>query len=121
MSPIHLLQELYGDDPRGLFSSIDLSAATDRLPISLQVSVLKVLLEDLVPDSQLFAEAWRDLLIKRQYSTGLGHTKPTFDSPVIKGKIRPSFLMKRKDFTVSAETPSHVMYSVGQPMGALSS
>lgn len=121
MSPIHLLQEKYGDNPKGLFASIDLSAATDRLPISLQVSVLKVLLKDIVPDSQLFAEAWRDLLIKRQYSTGLGHSVPTFDSPRIKGKIRPSFLIKRNDFTVSSETPSHVMYSVGQPMGALSS
>jgi hypothetical protein len=57
MAPIHRLQEQYGDNPKGLFSSIDLSAATDRLPIALQVSVLKVLLEDLVPDSQLFAEA----------------------------------------------------------------
>jgi hypothetical protein len=57
MSPIHLLQNQYSDNPKGLFASIDLSAATDRLPISLQVSVLKVLLKDLVPDSQLFAEA----------------------------------------------------------------
>jgi len=57
MSPIKRLQDEYGDNPKGLFSSIDLSAATDRLPISLQVSVLKVLLKDLVPDSQQFAEA----------------------------------------------------------------
>lgn len=57
MSPIKRLQDQYGSNPKGLFSSIDLSAATDRLPISLQVSVLKVLLKDLVPDSQQFAEA----------------------------------------------------------------
>jgi hypothetical protein len=57
MSPINRLQSKWADKPKGLFSSIDLSAATDRLPISLQVSVLKVLLSDLVPDSQQFAEA----------------------------------------------------------------
>lgn len=39
------------------FSSIDLSAATDRLPLALQKSVLKVLLKGKVPDSELFSEA----------------------------------------------------------------
>jgi hypothetical protein len=55
--PIERLQTIYSSNPKGLFSSIDLSAATDRLPIRLQVSILKILLEDIVPDSELFAES----------------------------------------------------------------
>nr|QHJ68502.1 RNA-dependent RNA polymerase [Botrytis cinerea mitovirus 6] len=62
--------------------SFDLSAATDRLPIDIQVDVLSYLF-----DNRETAEAWRDLLIDRDY-----HLKDE--------KIR---------------------YSVGQPMGALSS
>jgi len=104
MSPILRLQSKWAGKPKGLFSSIDLSAATDRLPISLQVSVLKVLLKDLVPDSQQFAEAWKDLLIKRKYSTGL--------TPKNSNK---------SEFTIPGDIAEHVMYSVGQPMGALSS
>jgi hypothetical protein len=57
MSPIISLQDRFSNKPKGLFSSIDLSAATDRLPISLQKVILKVLLEGLVPDSEKFAEA----------------------------------------------------------------
>jgi hypothetical protein len=105
LSPILRLQSLYASNPKGLFSSIDLSAATDRLPISLQVSLLKVLLEDLVPDSQQFAEAWADLLVKRRYSTGL----------------TPGAHNKKHKFIVPGNIPAHVTYSVGQPMGALSS
>jgi hypothetical protein len=104
MSPIKRLQNQYGSNPKGLFSSIDLSAATDRLPISLQVSVLKVLLKDLVPDSQQFAEAWRDLLVGRKYSVGLN---PKFS--------------KKSEFTIPGSIPDFVTYTVGQPMGALSS
>jgi hypothetical protein len=57
MGPILRMQSLFANNPKGLFASIDLSAATDRLPISMQVSLLKVLLKDIVPDSQQFAEA----------------------------------------------------------------
>jgi len=57
MSPILRLQSKYGDNPKGLFSSIDLSSATDRLPISMQVVLLEVLLKDLVPDSKIFSES----------------------------------------------------------------
>lgn len=39
----------------------DLSAATDRLPISLQVEILKPIL------GQELAEAWRTLLVDRDY------------------------------------------------------
>ena len=41
--------------------SFDLSAATDRLPIQLQVQVLSQLL------GRDIAEAWRDLLVSRSY------------------------------------------------------
>lgn len=67
MSPVELLQNKYSQNPKGLFSSIDLSAATDRLPISLQKVLLEVLLEDIIPDSKLFSESWADLLVKRDY------------------------------------------------------
>lgn len=57
MKPILRLQSMYATNPKGLFASIDLSAATDRLPISLQISLLRVLLKDIVPDSNAFAES----------------------------------------------------------------
>jgi len=99
MSPIERLQEMYKSNLKGQISSIDLSAATDRLPISLQKVMLEVLLEGLVPDSKLFSESWADLLVKRDYS----------------------FKPNPKEYDVPEGTPTHVKYSVGQPMGALSS
>jgi hypothetical protein len=57
MSPIYKLQEAYGNKLKGQLSSIDLSAATDRLPIELQIIILEVLLKDVVPDSALFAKS----------------------------------------------------------------
>jgi len=45
------------------FHSYDLSAATDRLPIDLQVQVLSHLFDD-----QETAELWKTLLIDRDYS-----------------------------------------------------
>jgi len=51
-----LLAEKYGRS-----FGYDLSAATDRLPISLQVSILSVLI------GQEAAEAWKDLLVSRVY------------------------------------------------------
>jgi hypothetical protein len=98
MSPVELLQNKYSQNPKGLFSSIDLSAATDRLPISLQKVLLEVLLEDIIPDSKLFSESWADLLVKRDYE--------------IPEKVIGTIL--------DWDKPS-VRYSVGQPMGALSS
>lgn len=105
MSPILRLQSKYAQNPKGLWSSIDLSSATDRLPISMQVILLEVLLKDIVPDSKVFSESWRDILVERQYSTG----------------IDPSNINLPRKFTVPSDTPSHVKYAVGQPMGALSS
>jgi len=60
----------------------DLSAATDRLPINLQVAVLSILINPTV------AENWKELLVGRSY------------------------ILKDND---------PIKYSVGQPMGALSS
>jgi hypothetical protein len=64
----------------------DLSAATDRLPISLQVAVLEHLF------SKEFAASWRNLLVDRAY--------------ILPGPEAEQTIL---------------YYSVGQPMGALSS
>jgi hypothetical protein len=102
-SPIFRLQALYANNAKGLsFASIDLSAATDRLPIALQTSVLKHLLRGVVPDAEDFAECWKSILIDRPY-------KVSISKEVEKGCEIPSTL------------PKDVMYEVGQPMGALSS
>nr|QIR30250.1 RNA-dependent RNA polymerase [Plasmopara viticola lesion associated mitovirus 27] len=72
------------------FFSLDLSAATDRLPLSIQVS----LLNDLIPkEGSDFGKLWGELLVDRDYRlTSDEHNLNT-----------------------------HLRYSVGQPMGALSS
>lgn len=104
LHPVLRLQRKYHEESMKLnnksyikFSSIDLSAATDRLPLSLQKSVIRSLLKDLVPDSALFAEAWGDLLTKRTYK--------------IPNRMR----------SLGKNLPNGIEYSVGQPMGALSS
>lgn len=66
----------------------DLSAATDRLPMSLQVEILASLL------GRKLAEAWASLLVGREY------------------------IVPKNRYGI--EVP-FVKYSVGQPMGALSS
>jgi hypothetical protein len=67
----------------------DLSAATDRLPISIQVQVLSPLI------GEAAAEAWAALLVGREY-----------------------FLPEKKDY---GSSEMKIKYTVGQPMGALSS
>lgn len=109
LSPIERLQAQYGDSLRGQISSIDLSAATDRLPIDLQIVILEVLLEDIVPDSALFAKSWADLLVKRDYLVVTDPKQTEFDLP--SDIILSNNLKEVKTVT----------YSVGQPMGALSS
>jgi hypothetical protein len=66
--------------------SFDLSSATDRLPVDIQVQILSFLL------GERLALLWRDLLVGRTY-----------------------------DYNYSPQKRGSVMYSVGQPMGALSS
>lgn len=75
---------------RGLMNlySFDLSAATDRLPIAIQVDVLNTLYGGTVGD------LWRDLLVNRSYHL---------------------------DDKTFPESSGDYHYSVGQPMGALSS
>lgn len=67
----------------------DLSAATDRLPIALQMSVIKALFTSKYGDGESMAIAWHRLLVGRPY------------------------YLKDQD--------RELTYSVGQPMGALSS
>jgi len=71
------------------------------LPIVLQETILKVLLEGIVKDSTSFSKSWRGLLTKRPYQL----TKD----------ILVGTQYNHKDFI------SGIYYSVGQPMGALSS
>jgi hypothetical protein len=72
--------------------SFDLSAATDRLPIELQ----KIILSSFY--SPEFAHHWANLLVGRHYG--------------------PPHLSNKK---IKGGTTSNIFYSVGQPMGALSS
>jgi len=72
----------------GVTYGYDLSSATDRLPIDLQVSILSGLF------SVEIAQFWKTILVERDYQVPLNH----YGIPT--GSVR---------------------YSVGQPMGALSS
>lgn len=58
VKPIERLLRLY---PRGPFFSLDLKAATDRLPVSLQVDLLTPFL------GRETACLWRDMLVSREY------------------------------------------------------
>jgi len=110
LAPIKRLQDKYSPDPRKKeFASIDLSSATDRLPIALQISLIKELFKDKVPDSEAFAKAWASLLVNRHYQVKMN--KQLLQSTFVPRKynIHPDF------------GALGVTYSVGQPMGALSS
>lgn len=80
------------DHNKPLFS-MDLSSATDRLPISLQEDLIRDLFGLTVKESQ----AWRELLVGRSYAL-------------------PKSMISKKNPAITSVT-----YSVGQPMGALSS
>jgi hypothetical protein len=78
--------------------SIDLSAATDRLPITIQSYVLDALTK--VPG---FGEAWRRLLVEREY-------------------VLPTTYQKSEQFkNLKLPWGEGLQYATGQPMGALSS
>jgi hypothetical protein len=106
LKPIERLQNRFSRSLKGGLSSIDLSAATDRLPIELQVILLESLLKGLVPDPASFARSWADLLVKRDYLVVPDQSRLHYDFP-------DSLIIKGKEVLVR--------YSVGQPMGALSS
>lgn len=76
---------------KGLYS-LDLSSATDRLPIQLQKSILESLF------NKEFSDYWSTLMIGRKYT------------------VNPPYELQNKDLY-----RTKVSYSVGQPMGALSS
>jgi hypothetical protein len=101
-SPVDRLSSI---DPKGRwFYSIDLSAATDRLPVRLQVPVMEQVFKWIgFPEAGRAAQLWADLLVKRAYEVKYPPAKDRgFDLP-------------------DGERPDRVVYSVGQPMGALSS
>jgi hypothetical protein len=99
-SPVDRLRHLSVKDR--WFYSIDLSAATDRLPILLQVPLMKYLFKECgMSEPALMARDWADLLVGREYQVKVPDASRGFDIP--------------KDI------PKSVTYSVGQPMGALSS
>lgn len=76
--------------------SFDLSAATDRLPLWLQRDILSAAY------SKEFSQSWETLMVGRDYKT-------------------PSLLELADVCPVPDNYPKSVRYSVGQPMGALSS
>lgn len=80
----------------------DLSSATDRLPISIQISILDSLFNEIEQDGSetdlTYGQAWAQLLTNRYYY--------------------PSVSLKE---LLPAGSPDKFKYSVGQPMGALSS
>jgi hypothetical protein len=94
LQPIELLLDRHRDE-KVYVASLDLSAATDRLPVSLQETLLSHLF------GERYASLWRTLLVSREYA--LPGVKP--------GRA------------VLSEVPEgdSVKYAVGQPMGALSS
>ena len=89
--PVKELLERASKAGRTHFWSYDLSAATDRLPISLQVLVLGVF------TLEAFAHTWCALLTERDYRT------------------------PKEFGTTFGKSSTYVRYSVGQPMGAYSS
>jgi hypothetical protein len=87
LAPVHTLLR---SKPESLFS-LDLSAATDRLPLWLQVAILQHV------TGEIYAQNWADLLVKRDYVLSL---KDNNNDKMVRYPLR---------------------YEVGQPMGALSS
>jgi hypothetical protein len=100
LRPIH---RLLRRRPNGPFYSFDLSAATDRIPLSLQKALLSPIL------TSWGAEAWGCLLVGRPY--------------VICHKdagLHPDVSREAQGKTLSGDLWS-VTYGAGQPMGAYSS
>lgn len=95
LAPVH---KLIHSDPNSLFS-IDLSAATDRLPIWLQEAILSFWL------GKEFAHNWATFLVARDYA--LTTLSPFPSHTTAEGEPLPCTI--------------RVRYAVGQPMGALSS
>jgi len=93
--PLRLLMKKVG--PNQKVYSFDLSAATDRLPIKLQSQIISLLTGHLK-----LGLHWENLLINRDYKV-------------------PKDAIKKLKLEISEGISDSVTYSVGQPMGALSS
>lgn len=91
LKPVHRLLRLKAKE----FYSLDLSAATDRLPLLIQ----QYMLTRWITQIPYFGDCWASILVKRSYRF---FADPRYDNS--KHGIRGS-----------------VKYAVGQPMGALSS
>jgi len=96
------LRRLMSKGLKNLYS-FDLSAATDRLPIDLQVQVLTLLY------NQNIAHAWKTILIDRPY----------YISSNDLARYPCDIVVDSNDRT--DDKGFNLRYSVGQPMGALSS
>jgi len=111
--------------------SIDLSAATDRLPIGLQVTIMEEIISTMENGKYTsvavkLAQLWRDLLVDRTYRLKMVEEANELIWPRM-NEIKLSsgatlarvqgFGHKLKKITKIY----HLRYSVGQPMGALSS
>lgn len=94
MGAIHYLRRYISEHKVQRVDSFDLTAATDRIPVHLQVVVLGAIL------GYPAADAWARLLVTRDYH--LPQEVPG-------------------DRRAAAALPEKVRYAVGQPMGALSS
>lgn len=134
MSPIHELYfRILGNIPQdGTFDqlrplnqsknwkdafSLDLTAATDRLPLSLQVEILAA-----ITGNRALALNWAKVLVDRDYSIKYHKTYGRKELRPIDGALPhadgsiPMHVAPR-----SCSFKQNVRYAVGQPMGALSS
>jgi hypothetical protein len=100
LAPVRRLIKQYG--PSHSAYSFDLSAATDRLPVTIQAGLLVYFL------GFSLAKAWRWLLVGREYQ---------LPSPKHYGHAVPA----KKRLALPGPRERAIKYAVGQPMGALSS
>lgn len=86
----------------------DLSAATDRLPLKVQIGIVKALLSQIgISQSVKGSQLWADILTERPYA--------------IRKEESQNDQGDLFDISPDGKSWSDLKYSVGQPMGALSS
>lgn len=104
----------------------DLSAATDRLPLSIQKKLLASLLEQsgyASKEADRIAVHWGAVLVDRAYSLDLETEVATtiIDGQLDCQTITPDNPAKPGATVRTIKVPTEYRYAVGQPMGALSS
>lgn len=100
------LSKLPAMDGTRMFHSLDLSSATDRMPIKLQELVLQGIL------SKERSESWRNILVQWPYAVpALGDSENNKSMSPGRGSKPPQ----------GSHNLQHIKYAVGQPMGAYSS